>query len=81
MEYLKSFYSAYEGDSVVPIGNMNYGMGDGLGNGQIAMAICGNDVISNAITQGGMKRDDIAFVPFPPVPADIIPCSGNALYV
>jgi ABC-type glycerol-3-phosphate transport system substrate-binding protein len=82
MEYLKSFYSAYEGDSVVPIGNMNYTeWATRLGNGQIAMAICGNDVISNAITQGGMKRDDIAFVPFPAGPGGHYTLFGGTPYM
>src|SRR5690606_8360540 len=53
MEYLKSFYSATtDGDAVVPIGSMNYSeWATRLGNGQIGMAIAGNDAISNAITQ------------------------------
>lgn len=33
-----------------------------------AMAIVGNDVISTAVTQGGLNRDDIAFVPMPAGP-------------
>jgi multiple sugar transport system substrate-binding protein len=82
MEYLKSFYTAYEGDSVVPIGNMNYSeWATRLGNGQIAMAICGNDVISNVITQGGMKRDDIAFVPFPAGPGGQYTLFGGTPYM
>lgn len=82
MEYLKSFYSANEGDSVVPIGNMNYSeWATRLGNGQIAMAICGNDVISNVITQGGMKRDDIAFVPIPEGPGGQYTLFGGTPYM
>jgi ABC-type glycerol-3-phosphate transport system substrate-binding protein len=82
MEFLKSFYSANDGDSVVPIGNMNYSeWATRLGNGQIAMAICGNDVISNVITQGGMKRDDIAFVPMPKGPKGQYTLFGGTPYM
>lgn len=66
MEFLKSLYT----NEVVPIGNMNYSeWATRLGNGQIGMAIAGNDVISNVITQGGMNRNDIAFVPIPRGPS------------
>lgn len=37
---------------------------------QVAMAIVGSDVISLAVTNGGMDRDDIAFVPMPKGPND-----------
>lgn len=82
MEYLKSFYSANEGEAVVPIGNMNYSeWATRLGNGQVAMAIAGNDVISNVITQGGMKRDDIAFIPMPSGPGGRYSLFGGTPYM
>lgn len=82
MEFLKSFYSANEGEPVVPIGNMNYSeWATRLGNGQIAMAIAGNDVISTAITQGGMKKDDIAFIPIPAGPGGQYTLFGGTPYM
>ncbi len=83
MEYLKSFYSATtDGDAVVPIGSMNYSeWATRLGNGQIGMAIAGNDAISNAITQGGMNRNDIAFVPIPSGPGGQYTLFGGTPYM
>lgn len=82
MKFLKSFYTAYEGDSVVPIGNMNYSeWATRLGNGQIAMAIAGNDVISSVITQGGLNRDDIAFIPMPEGPGGRYSLFGGTPYM
>ncbi len=82
MEFLKSFYFANDGDSVVPIGNMNYSeWATRLGNGQIGMAICGNDVISSAITQGGIDRNDLAFVPIPAGPAGQYTLFGGTPYM
>lgn len=82
MEFLKSFYSANEGESVVPVGNMNYSeWATRLGNGQIAMAICGNDVISSAITQGGIDRDSLAFVPIPEGPEGQYTLFGGTPYM
>lgn len=83
MEFLKSFYSATsDGDSVVPIGAMNYSeWATRLGNGQIGMAIAGNDAISNAITQGGMNRNDIAFVPIPAGPGGQYTLFGGTPYM
>ncbi len=82
MEFLKSFYFANEGEPVVPIGNMNYSeWATRLGNGQIAMAIAGNDVISNVITQGGMNRNDIAFIPMPAGPAGQYTLFGGTPYM
>lgn len=82
MEFLKSFYFANEGDSVVPVGNMNYSeWATRLGNGQIGMAICGNDVISSAITQGGIDRDALAFVPIPAGPAGQYTLFGGTPYM
>lgn len=82
MEFLKSFYTAYEGDSVVPIGNMNYSeWATRLGNGQIGMAIAGNDVISSVITQGGLNRDDIAFIPMPEGPGGRYALFGGTPYM
>lgn len=37
-------------------------------NERIAIAFCGSDVIQNAVTQGGVDRNDIAFVPMPAGP-------------
>ncbi len=82
MQFLKSFYSAADGDSVVPIGSMNYSeWATRLGNGQIGMAIAGNDAISNAITQGGMNRNDLAFVPIPAGPGGQYTLFGGTPYM
>ncbi len=82
MEYLKSFYFANEGESVVPIGNMNYSeWATRLGNGQIGMAIAGNDVISSVITQGGMNKNDIAFIPIPSGPGGQFTLFGGTPYM
>lgn len=78
MEFLKSFYD----NELVPVGNMNYSeWATRLGNGQIGMAIAGNDVISNVITQGGMDRNDIAFVPIPAGPAGQYTLFGGTPYM
>ncbi|MFP4178391.1 MAG: ABC transporter substrate-binding protein [Acholeplasmataceae bacterium] len=78
MEFLKSFYD----NDLVPVGNMNYSeWATRLGNGQIAMAIAGNDVISNAITQGGLDRNDLAFVPIPAGPAGQYTLFGGTPYM
>ncbi|OHE25888.1 MAG: hypothetical protein A2Y45_04215 [Tenericutes bacterium GWC2_34_14] len=78
MEFLKSFYDA----EIVPVGNMNYSeWATRLGNGQIGMAIAGNDVISNVITQGGMDRNDIAFIPIPAGPAGQYTLFGGTPYM
>ncbi len=78
MEYLKSFYD----NELVPIGNMNYSeWATRLGNGQIGMAIAGNDVISNVITQGGMDRDAIAFIPIPAGPGGQYTLFGGTPYM
>ena len=37
-------------------------------NERMAIAFCGSDVIQNAVTQGSMDRNDIAFVPMPAGP-------------
>lgn len=78
MEFMKSFYD----NELVPVGNMNYSeWATRLGNGQIGMAIAGNDVISNVITQGGMNRNDIAFVPIPAGPAGQYTLFGGTPYM
>ncbi|MDY0074649.1 MAG: ABC transporter substrate-binding protein [Acholeplasmataceae bacterium] len=78
MNYLKQFYD----NDLVPIGNMNYSeWATRLGNGQIAMAIAGNDVISNVITQGGMNRNDIAFIPIPEGPGGQYTLFGGTPYM
>lgn len=78
MTYLKSFYDA----ELVPIGNMNYSeWATRLGNGQIGMAIAGNDVISNVITQGGMDRNKIAFIPIPEGPGGQYTLFGGTPYM
>ncbi|MFA5471765.1 MAG: extracellular solute-binding protein [Acholeplasmataceae bacterium] len=78
MEFLKSFYD----NELVPIGNMNYSeWATRLGNGQVGMAIAGNDVISNVITQGGMDRDSIAFVPIPEGPGGQHTLFGGTPYM
>jgi multiple sugar transport system substrate-binding protein len=78
MEFLKGFYD----HDLVPVGNMNYSeWATRLGNGQIGMAIAGNDVISNVITQGGMDRNDIAFVPIPAGPAGQYTLFGGTPYM
>lgn len=78
MEFLKSFYD----NELVPVGNMNYSeWATRLGNGQIGMAIAGNDVISNVITQGGMDRNDIAFIPIPAGPAGQYTLFGGTPYM
>lgn len=78
MNFLKSFYD----DELVPIGNMNYSeWATRLGNGQIGMAIAGNDVISNVITQGGMDRNKIAFVPIPAGPGGQYTLFGGTPYM
>ncbi|MFA6800610.1 MAG: hypothetical protein WCR19_00720 [Acholeplasmataceae bacterium] len=78
MSFLKSFYD----DELTPIGNMNYSeWATRLGNGQVGMAICGNDVISNVITQGGMDRDNIAFVPIPAGPGGQYTLFGGTPYM
>ncbi|MCR3906978.1 MAG: extracellular solute-binding protein [Tenericutes bacterium] len=78
MEFLKSFYD----NDLVPIGNMNYSeWATRLGNGQIAMAIAGNDVISNVITQGGMNRNSIAFIPIPSGPGGQYTLFGGTPYM
>ncbi|MDO9628641.1 MAG: extracellular solute-binding protein [Acholeplasmataceae bacterium] len=78
MSFLKSFYD----DELVPIGNMNYSeWATRLGNGQIGMAIAGNDVISNVITQGGMNRNKIAFIPIPAGPAGQYTLFGGTPYM
>lgn len=78
MNYLKSFYD----NELVPIGNMNYSeWATRLGNGQIGMAIAGNDVISNVITQGGMNRNSIAFVPIPEGPGGQYTLFGGTPYM
>lgn len=47
-----------------------------------AMAIVGNDVISSAVTQGGINRNDIAFVPMPSGPyGDQYSLFGGTPYV
>lgn len=82
MEFLKSFYTADQGEPVVPLGNMNYSeWATRLGNGQIGMAIAGNDVISSVITQGGMNKDDIAFVPIPKGPGGQYTLFGGTPYM
>lgn len=78
MSFLKTFYD----DELVPIGNMNYSeWATRLGNGQVAMAIAGNDVISSVITQGGMDRDSIAFVPIPSGPGGQYTLFGGTPYM
>lgn len=78
MEFLKSLYD----NELVPVGNMNYSeWATRLGNGQIGMAIAGNDVISNVITQGGMDRNSIAFIPFPAGPAGQYTLFGGTPYM
>ncbi|HOI85877.1 MAG TPA: extracellular solute-binding protein [Acholeplasmataceae bacterium] len=78
MNFLKSFYD----HELVPIGNMNYSeWATRLGNGQIGMAIAGNDVISNVITQGGMNRNSIAFVPIPAGPGGQYTLFGGTPYM
>ncbi len=44
-------------------------------SGQVATAFVGNDVVANAVTQGGVDLDKIAFVPMPAGPD-----SQNALF-
>jgi len=78
MEFLKSFHD----NELVPIGNMNYSeWATRLGNGQIGMAIAGNDVISNVITQGGMNRNSIAFIPIPEGPGGQYTLFGGTPYM
>ncbi|MCH3977039.1 MAG: extracellular solute-binding protein [Bacilli bacterium] len=49
---------------------------------QVAMAFVGSDVISLAVTNGGMNKDDIAFVPMPAGPyGDRYSLFGGTPYV
>jgi len=78
MEFLKRLHD----EELVPIGNMNYSeWAIRLGNGQIGMAIAGNDVISNVITQGGLNRNKIAFIPMPEGPGGRYTLFGGTPYM
>ncbi|MDR2827934.1 MAG: extracellular solute-binding protein [Acholeplasmatales bacterium] len=68
MQFLKNFYL----EEVAPIGTQNYSSWKTLlGQNKIGMAICGNDVINDAVTSGGMAKENLAFVPIPAGPNGI----------
>jgi ABC-type glycerol-3-phosphate transport system substrate-binding protein len=63
MEYIRSL--SLDG-SLVKGANINYNQWyQKIAGGSVSMAICGNDVLSQPITAGGMNKDNLAFVPIP----------------
>lgn len=78
LEYVQSLKTD---GCLIPDTNITYNDWYNKINEQVGLVFVGNDVVQNAVTQAGVDRQDIAFVPMPEGPGGRYTLYGGTPYV